>query len=164
MFARNLSVNRRVLGALLLISLAVGCSGKYAYRNTLAKNLHIQTKTESGSFISSVSAAVGIYRVDDHCKIDYQGTVDLDEPSVSVGIPSGRPSYLVFEFASSSFLAGSSRSVSYETLLLPAPGHDYAINVSYVDDIYNVEIQESQPGETTARDIRRKSLRSCASA
>ena len=106
------AIKWRLLGVLVLVGLLAGCSGKFAYRNTLAKNLHIQTETDSGSVLSSVAAAVGIYRVDEHCKIDYQGTVDLDTPSVSVGIPSGRPSYLVFEFASSSFLASSRRSIS----------------------------------------------------
>lgn len=42
--------------------------------------------------------------------------------------------------------------------------HDYEIKVSYLDDIYNVEIQESRPGGAIARDIRRKDLRSCSSA
>lgn len=153
----------RVFSLLVLIGFLVGCSGKFAYRDTLSKNLHIQTETSSGSVFSSVAAAVGIYEVDEHCKIDYQGTVDLDAPSISVGIPPGRPSYLVFEFSNSSFLAGSRRSISYETLLIPAAGRDYEIKVSYLDDIYNVEIQEFLPGDTTARDVGREDLRACPS-
>jgi hypothetical protein len=153
-----------MLGLLVLVGLLAGCSGKFAYRNTLAKNLHIQTETDSGSVFSSVAAAVGIYRVDEHCKIEYQGTVDLDASSISVGIPSGRPSYLVFEFENASFLASSRRSISYETLLTPAAGRAYDIKVSYLDDIYNVEIRESRPGDGMVRDIRRKDLRTCSSA
>ena len=113
---------------------------------------------------SSVRAAVGIYRVDDQCRIDYQGTVDLDDRAISVGIPSGRPSYLVFEFASSSFLANSRGSITYETLLVPVQGRDYELKVSYVDSIYNVEILELAPGNSLARKIRRKDLRTCSSA
>lgn len=152
-----------LLGLMAVVGVLVGCSGKYAYPNTLSKNLHIQTETESGSFFSSVRAAVGIYRVDEHCKIEYQGTVDLDERPIAVGIPSGRPSYLVFEFASSSFLANSSRSITYETLLVPVAGRDYRLRVSYLDDIYNVEIREFQPGSTVDREIERKDLRTCSS-
>ena len=147
---------------LVLLSALAGCSGKFTYPNTLAKNLHIQTATDSGSFFSSVRAAVGIYRVDAQCKIEYQGTVDLGEPSVSVGIPSGMPSYLVFEFANSSFLANSRRSISYETLLVPAVGYNYDIKVSYSNDIYNVEIRESRLGDSQTRSVRRKDLRACA--
>lgn len=161
---RNGLMYQRVIGTLAVFSLLVACSSKFAYPNTLAKNLHIQTETASGSPFSSVHAALGIYRVDAQCRIEYQGTIDLDNAVVSVGLPSGRPSYLVFEFASSSFLAGSRRSITYETLLVPAAGHDYRLEVSYVEDIYNVEIQESRPGESTPRRIIRRDLRTCLDA
>ena len=164
MVTRNAFMGCRLPVLLMCLGLLAGCSGKYAYRDTLAKNLHIQTKTDSGSVFSNVAAAVGIYRVDEHCKIEYQGTVDLDEPTVSVGIPSGRPTYLVFEFASTAFLASSRRSISYETLLVPAAGRDYAIKVSYLDDLYNVQIDESQPGNAAPRRISRRDLRACSSA
>lgn len=163
MGAGPVSSKSYLVGLVAVIGVLAGCSGKYAYPNTLAKNLHIETETESGSLFSSVRAAVGIYRVNEHCKIEYQGTVDLDERPISVGIPSGRPSYLVFEFASSSFLANSSRSITYETLLLPVAGRDYRLKVSYLDDIYNVEIRESRPGNAKAREIERKDLRACSS-
>ena len=163
MDTRNRVVKWHLVGLLAVVGLLVGCSGKYTYPNAFAKNLHIQSETESGSIFSSVRAALGVYRVDDQCKIEYQGTVDLDGRPVSVGIPSGRPSYLVFEFASSSFLANSRRSISYETLLLPVAGRDYDIKVSYVDDIYNVEIRESRPGDAMVRNIERKDLRACSS-
>ena len=163
MDTRNRVVNWHLVGLLAITGLLVGCSGKYTYPDTLAKNLHIQTETESGSIFSSVRAALGVYQVDDQCKIEYQGTVDLDGRPVSVGIPSGRSSYLVFEFASSSFLANSRRSISYETLLLPVAGRDYDIKVSYMDDIYNVEIRESRPGNAVVRNIERKDLRACSS-
>jgi hypothetical protein len=152
-----------LLSLLAIITLLVGCSGKYTYPNKFARNLHIQTQTQSGGLFSSVHAAVGIYRVDDQCRIDYQGTVDLDERMISVGIPAGRPSYLVFEFATSSFLANSRGNITYETLLTPVPGRDYDLQVSYLDSIYNVEIRESRPGDTTARKIERRDLRACSS-
>ena len=164
MVIRNVLIGGRMLGLLIFVGLMAGCSGKYAYRDTLAKNVHIETKTDSGSVFSNVAAAVGIYRVDEHCKIEYQGTVDLDEPTVSVGIPSGKPTYLVFEFASTAFLASSRRSVSYETLLVPAAGRDYAIKVSYLDDLYNVRIDESQPGNAAPRRVPRRDLRACSRA
>jgi hypothetical protein len=162
MSAGNRVIRWHFVGLLAVIGLLVGCSGKYTYPNTLAKNLYIQTETDSGSVFSSVRAAVGIYGVDDQCEIEYQGTVNLDERPISVGIPLGRPSYLVFEFASSSFLANSSRSITYETLLTPVAGRDYDLKVSYLDDIYNVEIRESRPGDVVARNIDRKDLRACS--
>lgn len=147
---------------MVLAGLLAGCSGKYTYPNTLAKNLYIETTTDSASILSSVRAAMGVYRVDEHCRIEYQGTVDLDSSSISVGIPAGEPSYLVFEFASSSFLANSRRSITYETLLVPIAGRDYRLEVSYVDDIYYVQIREGRSGELAMRRIPRKSLQACA--
>ena len=149
------------IAGLLLVGFLVGCSGIKSYPNTLAKNLHIQTETDSGSFFSSVRAAVNIYRVDARCQLEYQGTVDLDESSVAVGIPSDRSSYLVFDFASSSFLANSRSSISYETLLEPVAGYNYDIEVSYIDDIYNVEIRETHPFKSVNRDIELKDLNAC---
>ena len=153
-----------LLGVLAIASVLAGCSGKFAYPNTLEKNLYIETKTDSASIFSPVRAAMGVYRVDEHCRIEYQGTVDLDSSSISVGIPAGKPSYLVFEFASASLLASSRRSITYETLLMPAAGSDYRLEVSYEDDIYNVQIREGRPGESATRKVPRKDLRSCAAA
>jgi hypothetical protein len=149
------------IAGLLLVGFLTGCSGIKSYPNTLAKNLHIQTETDSGSLISNVRAAVNIYGVDASCQLEYQGTVDLDESSIAVGVPSDRSSYLVFDFASSSFLANSRSTVSYETLLEPVAGYNYDIEVSYADDIYNVEIRETHPFKSVNRDVERKQLSAC---
>lgn len=164
MNGNNASTRRLFVGLSAVLCLLAACSAKFTYPNTLAQNLRIQTETDSGSPFSSVHAALGIYQVDAQCKIEYRGTVDLDDAVVTVGIPSGKPSYLVFEFAGSSFLGSSRHSVTYETLLVPAQGYDYRLDVSYVDDIYNVEIHESRPGETMSRRIARRDLRTCSDA
>lgn len=158
----NSAIGCRLVALLAVIGALAACSGKFTYPNTLAKNLSIQTETDSGSIFSSVRAAVGIYRVDEQCRIEYQGSVDLDEGVISVGIPSGRPSYLVFEFANSSFLASTSRSITYETLLVPVAGRRYDLRVSYLDDIYNVEIREHRPGDAVARSVDRVDLQACS--
>jgi len=150
-----------IVGLLIAASVLAGCSGAFSYPNNLTKNLHVRTQTSSDSFFSSVRAAVGIYRVDERCEIEYQGTVDLDEASVSVGIPTGDPSYLVFEFANNSFLANSRRRITYETLLKPVAGYDYHVEVSYVDDIYNVEIRETRPGASASHEIEKRELNTC---
>lgn len=153
-----------IAAILLSAGMLVGCSGMKAYPNDFAKNLHIQTQTESGSVFSGVRAAVSIYDVDAHCQLDYRGTVKLDRPSVAVGIPEGRPSYLVFDFASSSFLANSSSTISYETLLKPAAGRSYDIEVSYIEDIYNVEIREASPSSSRGRHVEHRDLSACQAA
>ncbi|NIR31905.1 MAG: hypothetical protein GWN84_21875 [Gammaproteobacteria bacterium] len=157
-------INWHVAAVLLSIGLLAGCSGVKTYPNTLTKNLHVQTETDSSSLFSTVRAAVSIYGVDADCQLEYEGTVALDESSVAVGIPSDRASYLVFDFSKSSFLANSRSTISYETLLKPAAGRIYDIKVSYIDDIYNVEILETNPGNGAGRHIERRNLSSCKSA
>jgi len=152
-------------GSLLVLLLGfgflTGCSGIKTYPNNLDKNLYITTTTESGSFFSSVNAALDVYLVNRDCSLEYQGTIKLEKTSVNVGIPTDKSSYLVFGFASSSFLANSSGSISQETLLKPRKGYRYKINVSYIDDIYNVDIRETHPRKSTSREIETVGLNTC---
>jgi hypothetical protein len=150
-----------LLVLLMGLGFFTGCSGIKTYPNNLDKNLYIATTTESGSFFSSVNATVDIYKVKPDCSLDYQGTIKLDKASVSVGIPYDQRSYLVFAFASSSFLANTSGSISYETLLKPRKDYHYMINASYIDGIYNVEIRETHPRKKSSRNIDTAGLSAC---
>ena len=92
---------------------------------------------------------MSVFEVDAQCQTEYKGTVDFDEPSVPVGIPSGRWSYLVFDFSSSGFLSNNSTSIARGALLKPQAGGHYDIDVSYRDDIYNVTIHSVRSDGTT---------------
>ncbi len=151
-------MNRRVYAMLLSASLLAGCSGAKTYPDTLPKNLHVRTET------SKVRAELHIHRVDANCLTEYQGTVQLDRPSVEVGIPSGRQSLVAFTFSSSSFLSGSSSSVRYDTLLTPRAGYTYDVRVSYLDNIYSVTVREIDPRGSSSREIERRDLRTCRAA
>ncbi len=140
--------------------LLAGCGGTIRYAEVAEKNLHIRIETSSGSAFSSVKAALGVHAVDARCALKYEGTVELDRSQVEVGIPAGRLSYLVFEFASSGFLAARRGSIRHETLLRPRAGQGYDIRVSYRNDIYEVVIRErGSPG----REIGRAGLAACIS-
>lgn len=86
----------------------------------------------------------------------FDRTTTLDAPETTMGIAAGRPSYLVFRFASSAFLGGSSSSISYDTLLTPRRGSIYDVRVCYVDNIYGVAISDS-----AGRELERRRLRAC---
>lgn len=157
----HIAVRYRVICASLTLVLCVACSNVKTYPNTLDKNLRVQTVTRSGSAFSKVRASVDIYRVDTACRLAYEGTVDLDEPTRAIGVPTNRPSYLVFTFASSTFLGGTSSATSQETLLEPRPGYRYDIDVRYDDNIYNVVVRERSPRGTAARELALTDLRAC---
>ena len=149
--------------ALLLcaVALAAGCGGAVRYPDAGEKNLAIRAETSSGSAFSSVKAVLGVHAVDAQCKPTYEGYVDLDRPLVQVGVPPGRLSYLVFEFASSSFMGGRRGSITRETLLRPRPGATYDVKVSYKDDLYDVEIREIPARGGRAREIELVALGAC---
>ena len=157
------TIRRYIIALILAPSLLSGCSGIKTYPNTMTKNLQIKIETDSGSMFSKVRAAVDIYRVDSDCKTEYEGTVQLKNPSIDVGVPSSRLTYLVFVFASSGFLSSSSSTITYNTLLKPLIGYNYDINVSYIDDIYNVVIRETHPRQKKSREIELKDLNACDS-
>jgi len=149
-------MKRRLYAVLLAASLLAGCSGAKIYPDALPKNMHVRTET------SNMRTELHIHRVDANCLTEYQGTVQLDKPSVEVGIPAGRQSLLAITFSSSSFLTGSSRSVRYDTLLTPRAGYTYDVTVSYVDRMYNVAIREIDSRKSSSREIERRSLKACS--
>jgi hypothetical protein len=157
----HIAFHRHVISAAVAVVLLAGCSGIRPYPNDLEKNLQVRTQTRSGSMFEKVRAAVDIYRVNAQCRLDYQGTVDLDKPALAVGIPAGRLSYLVFNFASSSFLGGNRSRISQETLLEPRIGYRYDIDVSYRDDIYNVVVRERHPHKGAGRELGLVGLGAC---
>ena len=150
-----------ILACLWTAVFLFGCSGQKPYQNTPDNNLHVRTAADSGSWFSSVRSAVDIHRVTMDCKTEYEGTVQLNKPTIDVGIPPNRWSRLVFVFASSSFLANRRGSITYETLLKPRSGYQYEAKVTYRDDMYNVVVRETHPGSSVSREIEHKDLRAC---
>jgi len=86
------------------------------------------------------------------------------KPLAFIGIPQGRPSYLVFNFSSSSFLGGSRGSISYDTLLRPRAGYTYDASARYADGIYYVVIRESGARGSAGREIERTGLNECGAS
>ena len=150
---------RLIACAALATSVLAGCSGLKPYSESPEKNLSIRTHTTSGSAFSSVRASVDVYRIERGCVAEYEGTVALDNADMTMGLPAGRPSYLVFRFANSGFLGGSNSTISYEALITPRPGSSYDVRVRYVDNIYNVAIRDE-----AGRQIERQRLPGCRSS
>ncbi|MDX1406370.1 MAG: hypothetical protein R3192_17695 [Woeseiaceae bacterium] len=142
-------MNRNVIAVVALSLLLVGCSGLKPYRSSHEKNLFITTDTEQG-FFSGVDAALDIYSMRTECDVDYQGTVELSNSRVEVGLPQGVPAWLVFRFESSAFFSNTRSSMGYDVALYPEYGQVYDVNVSYHDNIYNVEVAERRRGGSDA--------------
>ena len=145
---------------MLLVGLLAACSGLKPYPNRLEKNLQVRSSTESGSIFSRVHASLSIARVDAQCRTEYEGTMDLGNGAVQVGVPVERWSYLVFNFSSSGLLSGSS-SIRQATLLKPRAGYRYDVELTYRDDLYNVVIREARTGTSEGRELALRGLDTC---
>lgn len=143
--------------ALLSAALLAGCASDKRYATLPEQNLVIRTDIQSG-----VRAVLGVHAVDAKCEPAYEGSVQLDQAVVRVGIPRGRPSLLLFRFATSSFLGSRQGAVDRETLLQPRPGATYDIRVTYKDDLYDVVIREVQAPGGQGREVPLAALRACA--
>jgi len=152
---------RRIVVGALSVGLLVGCAWSRPYRSDLEENLSIRPRTESGSIFSSVRANLDVYRLDDQCRVHYEGTVDLSGPTVDIGLAVDRPSYLVFGFASSSWLSNTKGRVTCDTVLTPRAGRKYEVGVSYLDDMYRVEVVERLAGRRGSRVVERRSKGTC---
>jgi hypothetical protein len=157
-----MSFEARIAACLLGACVLAGCSGLKTYPDAGTKNLIVRTEASSGSMLGRTRVSVHIHEVSAGCRTQYLGTVQLDEPTVEIGIPVGRPSYLVFNFHSSSFLGSTSGSINYETLLNPRAGYIYEAGARYTDGIYHVVIREAGARGKPSREIARRGLADCA--
>jgi hypothetical protein len=132
--------------ALVAALLLAGCAGTKAYPDLPEKNLQVRAS------LSGSKAVMGVHRLDAQCNAFYEGVVQLDRSPLDVGLPPGRPSLLVFEFYSSSFLSGS-HSISKEVRLVPRPGYRYEALVTYKDSLYDVRLREIDPRSGAAREL-----------
>jgi hypothetical protein len=130
-----------------LCCLLSACSGLKAYRSDHEANLFISTDTENLGWLSDVDTTLDIYQMHDDCDVNYQGTVNLGDSLVEVGVPAGVAAYLVFRVESSAFLTNTYSSMGYDVAFYPDFGHVYDVNVIYRDNIYDVEVQERPRGD-----------------
>jgi len=137
-----------------------GCSGLKTYHSDLENNLKITAQTDSGSIFSSMQAAVDIHKVNPDCSTEYAGTIQLDDSPHDIGIPAGRSSHLVFVFQKSGLFSAET-STTYNTLIRPRNGYQYIAEVSYQENIYNVIINEVDPGSRTSREIETRGMYAC---
>lgn len=125
------------------IGLLVGCASSSAprYDNTQDKNVTINVNTDERSgLFTSVEAVAGINDLDNHCKTNYRGYVELSPGKNQIGLPPGVKTYLNVEFAFGS--RSSSSSFARGTILKPVKGHQYDVDVEYIDGMYDFRLYE----------------------
>ena len=155
------------LAALLLAAALAGCAGAPPYKSNLPPNLNVRTKLSSPSVLltpalgGTFEADMHVASVDRGCQRNYRGSVRLDAPAVSVGIPADQPTYLVFEFSGRSAPTRGSASSTYSTLLTPRSGYQYDVDVVYADQMYSVTVHERNPRSGARREVERRAFSAC---
>jgi len=131
-------VARAVLVAILALGLAAGCdNGPHPYAGPPEKNLRVLTVSTGGSVALEVHS----------CKGAYEGFVTLDRQAVEIGLPTGWPSLLVFEFRNPSV---SNRK---EVQVTPRAGYRYEARVALKEAIYDIELREINLSSGVNREI-----------
>jgi hypothetical protein len=151
---------------LLSAGIVAGCAGAPPYRSDLPANLNITAKLSSPSALltapgGSFEADVHVTRVDGRCQKHYRGAVKLGNMPVSVGIPTGEPTYLVFEFSGRFLPSRGSASSTYATLLTPRSGYQYDVDVSYADAMYEITVYERNPRSGLRRQVEHRPFSAC---
>ncbi len=148
-------LNPTALAFICTALLINGCSAIKLYKSELPQNLEVISRVES------VEATLDIYRVGNQCETENLGAVALDSDILKLGIATGQASYLVVGFAGSSFWGNSSSYTNYDITLLPRKAHRYEIAVSYIDEIYNVDLYEINQNTGKKRELTDKDLQNC---
>jgi hypothetical protein len=156
----------RAVSLLLWAGIVAGCAGAPPYRSDLPPNLSIKAKLSSPSALlsapgGSFEADVHVTSVDGRCQKHYRGAVRLGNTPVSVGIPTGEPIYLVFEFSGRFLPSRGSASSTYGTLLTARSGYQYDIDVSYADAMYEISVYERNPRNGARRQVERRPFSAC---
>jgi hypothetical protein len=134
-------------------ALIAGCSGLKTYSNDAPKNVRVASQLEGAR------AVLHVHEVTGPCATRYEGTVKLDQPAVDVGVPAGRPSFLVVGFDTSSFLGGQ-RGTTVGTAFTPREGYRYELGVRYKDAMYDVGLREVDR-KGVSRELPRRGLGGC---
>lgn len=116
-----------------------GCASQYP--NTYDKNVIVNLTMEQPGLLTSAKALIGVNDMDENCKIEYRGDVELANGPNKIGLAPGQLTNLVVVIAQDKF-GGPSRSSRRTTLFKPAVGKQYEIDVSYVDAMFDVRFYE----------------------
>src|SRR5919109_557338 len=151
---------RLLTGIVLALALLAACSSTKIYRNAGEKNMLVRVKNEGGGFFSSTRPNVHVFSVNAACQAEYLGTLELDAPSIEVGLPVGQTVLIEFVFSKSS-LGGHQAATAVEMMATPRKGTRYEFDVAYLSNGYSATGVEFQPGQTKGRELEYRRLRDC---
>ncbi len=158
--ARLRACHRGGVGTLSAALILGACAAPYI--SVGQPNLSVRADTGARTIFAATNAWLGIQRVLPGCRGETEGEVFLRGP-VSLHLPPGRLSNLVFKLRTSSMWGQWSRETSYTTLIRPRPGFTYEAAISYDSDLFTIDIIEIAPQKAARRKLPRQDISACQS-
>ena len=101
-----------------------------------------------------------IYSVSKNCKVQSENLVKLKKGDRSFSLIENKKYYIQVSFASWSFSSGYG-NVTMGSLLNILPNSQYIIKVTYIDNMYDLEIHQRDFENTTSKQLYLIPLSSC---
>ncbi len=139
----------------LCLALLSSCSTIKPYQPSGNHHLNIYNNSDEG-----IKTEIDVYHVNQACQLDYQGTITAKDTTQTTRIKTNQINYLVVRFSSSTFFSGS-HSMSKVLIFKPESDHTYYLDLSYIDDIYNIKLDQSKHSAKQRKTVSQLTLNKC---
>lgn len=137
-----------------IVLLLNGCSTSTGtYQQEGKKNLVVNVKADSSTYLE-------VYELDGPCNQKMKGEVKLHNGINKLALMNNKHYYLRINFKTVSLLSGS-QNITLGGYVTPKSNYTYLMNVSYENDMYDVEIKKRNIHNHKATNIVVKSLETC---
>ena len=130
-----------------------GCSSAGAYQQEGKKNLLVNVKADSSTYLE-------VYELDGPCDQKMKGEVKLHNGINKFALANNKHYYLRINFKTVSLLSGS-QNITLGAYVTPQSNYTYLIDALYEDDMYDIEIKKRNIHSHKVTNMTVKPLESC---
>ncbi len=135
-----------VLRCLLVLFLGAlgGCgSSPKDYANTLEKNVTVNVRLgDTANALFPLRAKINVSEVKADCTHDFLGRLQLDNGENKLGLAPGKSAVVALSIFRSDRYGSEAGLARSDISLVPLPGKQYEIDVSYVGSMINLSLYE----------------------
>lgn len=113
--------------------------------------------------LSRIEVELDLYAVEPGCGAAYLGTVQLDDPTIELGLPLDQKVRLAYVFSRHA-IVGTSGTTVIEMMVTPRAGERYEFDVAYLKDGYTATGRLIPAGQAQSTDIEHSRLQDCTPA
>ena len=136
-----------------IVFLLNGCSSAGAYQQEGKRNLIVNVNADSSTYLE-------VYELDGPCNQKMRGEVKLQNGINKFALMNNKHYYLRINFKTLSLLSGS-QNITLGGYVTPKSNYMYLMNVSYENDMYDVEINKKNLRNHKVTNMILKPLETC---